>query len=127
MRHAHTCIRVKDLEASILFYREALGYEITREKDHSENGFKLVYMALPGDNSELELTYNIGHDAYEIGDGYGHVAVLADDLEAEHARIKAAGYPVTELKGLPGEATRYFFATDPDGYKTEVIRAQSEI
>ena len=84
MKYAHTCIRVKDLEASIHFYEEALGYKVTREKDHSEDGFKLVYLSLEGDDTELELTYNIGHGAYDLGDGYGHVAVYADDLEAEH-------------------------------------------
>ena len=122
MNYAHTCIRVKDLEASIAFYEKALGYHVTREKDHTADGFKLVYLALEGDKAELELTYNIGHGAYDIGDGYGHVAVYSDDLEADHGRMKAEGFDVTELMGLPGEAPRYFFVTDPDGYKTEVIR-----
>lgn len=122
MNYAHTCIRVKDLEASIAFYEKALGYHVTREKDHTADGFKLVYLALEGDEAELELTYNIGHDAYDIGDGYGHVAVESDDLEADHARMKEEGFELTELMGLPGEAPRYFFVTDPDGYKTEVIR-----
>lgn len=122
MKYAHTCIRVKDLEASIHFYEEALGYKVTREKDHSEDGFKLVYLSLEGDDTELELTYNIGHGDYDLGDGYGHVAVYADDLEAEHRRMKEAGFKVTDLMGLPGDPPRYFFVTDPDGYKTEVIR-----
>ena len=122
MNYAHTCIRVKDLEASIAFYEKALGYHVTREKDHTADGFKLVYLALEGDEAELELTYNIGHGAYDIGDGSGHVAVESDDLEADHARMKEEGFEVTELMGLPGEAPRYFFVTDPDGYKTEVIR-----
>ena len=122
MKYAHTCIRVKDLEASISFYEKALGYKVTREKDHSADGFKLVYLALEGDKPELELTYNIGHGDYNIGAGYGQVAVESDDLEGDHARMKAEGFDVTELMGLPGEAPRYFFVTDPDGYKTEVIR-----
>lgn len=122
MNYAHTCIRVKDLEASIAFYEKALGYHVTREKDHTADSFKLVYLAFEGDEAELELTYNIGHGAYDIGDGYGHVAVESDDLEADHARMKEEGFEVTELMGLPGEAPRYFFVTDPDGYKTEVIR-----
>lgn len=124
MKYAHTCIRVKDLEASIRFYEEALGYQVTREKDHTKDGFKLVYLALEGDETELELTYNIGHEAYDIGNGYGHVAVYAEDLEAEHERMKKAGFDVTELKGLPGDPPRYFFVTDSDGYKTEVIRSK---
>ncbi|MDD7363779.1 MAG: VOC family protein [Peptoniphilus sp.] len=122
MNYAHTCIRVKDLDASIKFYKEALGYQVTREKDHSDDGFKLVYLALDGDDTELELTYNIGHGAYELGDGYGHMALYSDDFEAEYARIKEAGFEVTELMGLPGEEPHYFFVTDPDGYDIEILR-----
>lgn len=122
MEYAHTCIRVKDLEASIDFYTKALGYQVTRRKDFPENKFSLVFLALPGDKVEIELTYNYGHQAYDLGDGYGHVALLSSDLEGDHKRLKEAGYPVTDLSGLPGEAPRYFFVKDPDGYKTEIIR-----
>ncbi|MDO5301192.1 MAG: VOC family protein [Tissierellia bacterium] len=122
MEYAHTCIRVEDLEASINFYEKVLGYHVTGEKDHSDDGFKIVYLALEGDSVELELTYNIGHGPYEIGDGYGHVALYTEDLEGEHERIQTLWEGVGPLKGLPGESPRFFFVEDPDGYKTEIIR-----
>ena len=106
----HTCVRVKDLEASLQFYQEALK-------------FTLVYMQLEDDpDYELELTYNYDHEVYDLGNGYGHIAVGVDDLEATHQAHKEAGYNVTDLSGLPGKPKMYYFITDPDGYKIEVIR-----
>ena len=71
---------------------------------------------------ELELTYNYDHEVYDLGNGYGHIAVGVDDLEATHQAHKEAGYNVTDLSGLPGKPKMYYFITDPDGYKIEVIR-----
>ena len=122
MKFVHTCYRVKDLEASVKFYQEALGFEEIRRSDFPEHKFTLVYMTLPGDTMELELTYNYDHPGYEIGTGYGHIALTTPDLEALHAKHIAAGYEVTDLKGLPGTPPGYYFVTDPDGYKIEVIR-----
>ncbi|AXQ79098.1 lactoylglutathione lyase [Streptococcus chenjunshii] len=123
MKFLHTCIRVKDLEKSLAFYQEALGFKEARRSDFPDAKFTLVYLALPDDpDYELELTYNYGHDAYNLGDGYGHIAVGVDDLEASHAAHKKAGYTVTDLSGLPGKPKMYYFITDPDGYKIEVIR-----
>lgn len=122
MKYAHTCIRVQNLEESISFYTKALGYEVSRKKDFPENEFTLVYLSFPGEEVELELTYNYNHGPYEIGDGYGHVAVFTEDLKAEHKRLKEAGYDVTDLSGLPGQEPHYFFIKDPDGYKTEIIQ-----
>ena len=121
----HTCIRVENLEKSMAFYREALGMEETRRKDYPEHQFTIVYMAFPGDAYELELTYNYDHGPYVIGDGFAHVAYSVDDLEASHAAHKAAGYEVTEPKGLPGNLPNYYFIKDPDGYKIEVIRRKA--
>lgn len=122
MKMAHTCIRVKDLEASIDFYQEALGFEESRRRDFPDHKFTLVYLTLPGDDYELELTYNYDHGAYDLGNGYGHIAIASTDLEALHEKHQAAGYSVTELKGLPGVPPSYYFITDPDGYKIEMIR-----
>lgn len=122
MKMAHTCIRVKDLEASLEFYQKAFGFEETRRRDFPESKFTLVYLSLPGDPYELELTYNYDHPGYDLGNGYGHIAISSDDLEAQHNAHKADGYNVTDLKGLPGTAPSYYFITDPDGYKIEVIR-----
>ena len=103
----HTCVRVKDLEASLKFYKEALGFKEARRNDFPEYKFTLVYLQL---------------EAYDLGDGYGHIAVGVDDLEATHQAHKEAGYTVTDLSGLPGKPKMYYFITDPDGYKIEVIR-----
>ncbi|MHC5249031.1 lactoylglutathione lyase [Enterococcus sp. LJL120] len=122
MKMAHTCVRVKDLEASLKFYQEAFDFEESRRRDFPENEFTLVYLTLPGDDYELELTYNYNHPGYDLGNGYGHIAIAADDLEATHAKHQAAGFNVTDLKGLPGTDPSYYFIVDPDGYKIEVIR-----
>ncbi|MGL9727911.1 lactoylglutathione lyase [Enterococcus sp. DIV0756] len=122
MKMAHTCVRVKDLEASVKFYQEAFGFEESRRRDFPDSKFTLVYLTLPGDDYELELTYNYDHAAYDLGDGYGHIAISSNDLEKLHEEQKNKGFNVTDLKGLPGTDPSYYFITDPDGYKIEVIR-----
>lgn len=120
----HTCIRVKNLEKSISFYQDALGFKETRRKDFPQQQFTLVYLALENDEYELELTYNYHHPGYEIGNGYAHIAISSEHLEQSHATHTAKGYDVTPLKGLPGNPANYYFITDPDGYKIEIIRAK---
>ena len=122
MRLDHVCIRVQDLDESMKFYNEAFGYEVAEKKDYPDDEFTLVYMELPSGGVQLELTYNYNHGPYEMGDGYGHIAIAVDDLEKLHKEQEAKGLNVTELKGLPGEDPHYYFAIDPDGYKIEVIR-----
>jgi len=122
MKMLHTCYRVKDLDASVKFYIEGLGFVEKRRKDFPDDGFTLVYLALPGSDHELELTFNYGSPAYELGNGYSHIAVGTADLEADHAKHKAAGYEVTDMYGLPGSPPNFYFITDPDGYDIEVIR-----
>ena len=120
----HTCIRVMDLEKSLKFYKDALGLIETRRKDFPEYKFTLVYLSNEKGGYEIELTYNYDTEKpYEIGDGFSHTAIGVSDLEAMREKHKALGYLVTDLKGLPGEPPRYYFVTDPDGYKVEVIRA----
>ena len=80
-----------------------------------------MYLGLDGDDYELELTYNYDHGAYDLGDGYGHIAISVSDLEGLYEKHKEAGYDVTDLKGLPGFPPSYYFIKDPDGYKIEVI------
>ena len=120
----HTCLRVENLEKSIAFYADAFGFKELRRKDFPEYKFTIVYLGLEGDDYELELTYNYDHGTYELGDGYGHIAISVEDLEALYEKHKAAGYDVTELKGLPGFPPGYYFIKDPDGYKIEVIRTK---
>ena len=118
----HTCLRVENLEKSIAFYQDAFGFKELRRRDFPDHAFTIVYLGLDGDDYELELTYNYDHGAYDLGDGYGHIAISVSDLEGLYEKHKAAGYDVTDLKGLPGFPPSYYFIKDPDGYKIEVIR-----
>lgn len=125
MKFLHTCVRVKDLEASLTFYQEAFDFQEVRRLDFPAQGFTIAYLALKGhDDYELELTYNYNHDAYDIGDGYGHIAIGVDDLDACHRKHQEAGYTMTTISGLPNGPKMYYFITDPDGYKVEVIDSQ---
>ena len=90
----HTCVRVQNLEESIRFYEEAFGFKETHRKDFPEHKFTIVYLAFEGDDYELELTYNYGHGPYEIGDGYGHIAISAKDLEGLHACKRLRRYRI---------------------------------
>lgn len=121
MKPLHTCVRVKDLETSLTFYKEALSLKEDRRLDFPDQEFTIVYLRAEGYDYEVELTYNYGHGAYELGDGYGHIALGVEDLEASHKAHKEAGYPVTDIKGLPNQKPMFYFITDPDGYKIEII------
>lgn len=119
----HTCYRVQDLDKSLEFYQDLLGFEISRKRDFPEDKFTLVYLKVPGSDYELELTYNYDkEEPYTIGDGYGHIAIGVDDLETTHKEYSETSYEVTELKALSNNSTSYFFIKDPDGYKVEVIQ-----
>lgn len=118
---AHMMIRVEDPEKSIDFYKNAFGFHETKRKEYPKDKFDLIYLADPDETIEVELTHNYGHGSYTIGDGYGHLAIKADDLEESWKRHKELGYEVTELKGLPGKPKDYYFITDPDGFKIEVV------
>jgi len=119
----HTCIRVKNLEESLKFYKDALGLIETRKKDFPEHKFTLVYLSDEIGGYEVELTYNYDVEKpYEIGNGFSHIAIGVDELEEMREKHVELGYEVTPLKGLPGEPPKYYFVTDPDGYKVEVIR-----
>ncbi len=123
MKMLHTCIRVMDLEKSLVFYKEALGLIETRRKDFKQHEFTLVYLSDESGLYELELTYNYHPEKpYEIGNGFSHIAVGTDNLSAWHDKHQQMGYEVTPLKGLPGEPPHYYFVTDPDGYKVEIIK-----
>ena len=125
MKMLHTCIRVMDLEKSLDFYQKALGLVETRRKDFPEHEFTLVYLSDAIGGYELELTYNYNPSKpYELGNGFSHLAVGVNDLEAAHMNHTALGYEVTPLKGLPGQAPNFYFVTDPEGYKVAVIRTE---
>jgi lactoylglutathione lyase len=120
----HSMIRVLDEARSVDFYRRALALEIAERIVF--DSFTLIYMR--GDSSpfELELTINHGRtESYQLGDGYGHLAVVVDDLAAEHARMERDGLspgPMRELQRDGAPFARFFFMQDPDGYRIEVLQ-----
>ncbi|MET3926901.1 VOC family protein [Devosia sp. 2618] len=120
----HSMIRVIDEERSVDYYRRAFGLEIVDRLAFAD--FTLVYLANDTGAFELELTINHGRtEPYNLGDGYGHLAVVVDDVEAEYARFSAEGLTVGKLVDFKNGDTpvaQFFFATDPDGYKIEVIQ-----
>ncbi|UGV25376.1 lactoylglutathione lyase [Rhodopseudomonas boonkerdii] len=120
----HSMIRVLDEARSLDFYKRAFGLEIAERLAFDD--FTLVYLRHPSSPFELELTVNKGRaEPYALGDGYGHLAVMVDDLAAEHARFeqeKLTPGPLRELQHGGKPLARFFFATDPDGYKIEVIQ-----
>lgn len=119
----HTMIRVMDEDASIEFYDKALGLKV-RDR-FAFDDFTLVYLRGDETEVEIELTINKGRsEPYTLGNGYGHIAVTVPDLDAEHARLTAAGIEPTKISDMSHEGVplaRFFFITDPDGYKIEVL------
>jgi lactoylglutathione lyase len=121
MRYVHTCVRVRDPEASMRFY-EALGFE-RRGRLNFETAYN-IYMGLPGDGDTLELTVNRGREeAYDLGDGYNHMALVVDDLDGLLADLKEVGIEPEKPPYAPGGRTEYriCFVADPDGYRIELI------
>lgn len=118
----HACYRVHDLEASMKFYTEVFDFTVTREAKFPEHGFDLVYLVVPGSDFELELTYNYDAEPYTIGNGFSHLALGVDDLESIHTKCLESGYETTKMMGLPGSEPSYFFVSDPDGYRLEVMK-----
>ncbi|WP_282176983.1 VOC family protein [Vibrio nereis] len=122
----HTMIRVSDLERSVKFYRDALELEI--KDQYVFDGFSLTYLANKETGFELELTHN--HDQsepYDLGNGYGHLAVSVGDIESAHQRIKNLGIEAGDIKAFDHQQKHlatFFFITDPDGYKIEFLQRQ---
>ena len=120
----HSMIRVLDEARSLDFYQRAFGLEIADRIAFPD--FALIYLRHPSSPFELELTVNFDRtEPYALGDGYGHLAVVVDDVAAEHARFaqeKLTAGPLRELNHGGKLLARFFFATDPDGYKIEVIQ-----
>lgn len=113
-------IRVLDDKRSIKFYEEVLDLQIAQRSDF--NDFSLIYLSNPEINFELELTYNHGVEVpYDLGNGYGHLAVSVENLEAKHAELIELGYAPLQIKSLTPGSARFFFIQDPDGYKIEFL------
>lgn len=120
----HVMIRVMEEARSLAFYRTALGLDIADRFPFDD--FTLVYLRNPENDFEIELTINHGRtEDYTHGTSYGHVAITVEDLDAEHARLEAAGItpqPIKEFHRDGALMARFFFITDPDGYKIEVLQ-----
>ena len=124
MRILHTMLRVGDLERSIGFYTGVMGMQLLHTTDRPEQKYRLAFVGY-GDESSgavLELTYNYGVDRYDLGAGFGHIAVEVGDAKAACAAVRAKGGTVTRDAGpVKGGTTVIAFVQDPDGYKIELI------
>lgn len=120
----HSMIRVLDEARSVDFYSKAFGLSVADR--FGFDGFTLVYLRNPEADFEVELTINHGRtEPYDLGNGYGHIAFAVDDLEGEHARFTQLGLnpnPVKEFFREGALLAKFFFVTDPDGYKIEVLQ-----
>jgi lactoylglutathione lyase len=128
MRLLHTMLRVGDLERSLAFYTEVLGMRLLRRKDYPGGRFTLAFVGY-GDESDhtvLELTHNWDTSSYEVGDGYGHIALGVDDIHGVCDQIRAKGGRVVREPGpMKHGSTVIAFVEDPDGYKVELIQLSS--
>ncbi|SER21197.1 lactoylglutathione lyase [Faunimonas pinastri] len=120
----HSMVRVLDEARSLDFYQRAFELEIAARLDFDT--FTLIYLSNAESGFELELTVNKGtSEPYDLGNGYGHMAFSVDDIEAEHSRFSGLGFEPTPIRPLAKdgkELARFFFVSDPDGYKIEVIQ-----
>ena len=127
MRFLHTMLRVGDMQRSIDFYTHVMGMQLLRTTDRPEQQYSLAFVGY-GDEKEnavLELTYNYGVDKYDLGGGFGHIAIAVDDAYAACEKIRASGGNVTREPGpVKGGTTVIAFVTDPDGYKIELIQTR---
>ena len=119
----HLVVRVLDEARSIKFYETAFGLNVADRLDYPE--FTLIYLSNSETGFEVELTVNKDRTGpYNLGDGYGHLAVSVDDLDAEHARFAANGLnprKLVEFAPAGEKIARFFFVADPDGYQIEVL------
>lgn len=124
MRLLHTMLRVGDLDRSIAFYTEVLGMRLLRRHDYPEGKFTLAFVGFQdeAEGAVIELTHNWGVESYELGNGYGHIALEVPDAYAACEAIKARGGKVTREAGpMKHGSTVIAFVEDPDGYKIELI------
>lgn len=124
MRLLHTMIRTGDLDRSIAFYTDILGMKLLRRKDYPDGKFTLAFVGY-GDESDhavIELTYNWGVEQYDLGNGFGHIAIEVDDVYATCDTIKQLGGKVIREAGPMKHGTTVIaFIADPDDYKIELI------
>jgi lactoylglutathione lyase len=130
MKFLHTMLRVGDMQRSVDFYTRIIGMTVLRTRDMPEQKYALTFLGFGRGNddgsAELELTYNYGVPAYELGTAFGHLAIGVPDVAATCERIRAAGGKVVRGAGpVKGGTTVIAFVEDPDGYKIELIEQLS--
>ena len=128
MRVLHTMIRVGDLERSIRFYTEVLGMKLLRRHDYPDGKFTLAFVGYGPESEQaaIELTYNYGVDRYDLGSGFGHVALEVEDAAKACEEIKKRGGTVVREAGPMKHGTTVIaFAEDPDGYRIELIQKKA--
>lgn len=124
MRLLHTMLRVGDLDKSIAFYTEVLGMTLLRRKDYPDGRFTLAFVGYgnEAENSVLELTHNWDTPSYDLGNGYGHIAIEVNDVYKACEQIKASGGKVVREAGpMMHGSSILAFVEDPDGYKIELL------
>ena len=127
MRMLHTMLRVGDLDRSIAFYTEVLGMRLLRRQDYPEGKFTLAFVGYgeEADNTVIELTYNWDTDRYDIGNGFGHLAIEVDDVYQATDKIRELGGKIIRDAGPMNAGTTIIaFVEDPDGYPIELIGAK---
>ena len=125
MRMLHTMLRVGNLERSLAFYTEVLGMRLLRKRDYEEGRFTLAFVGYGDEDSTtvLELTHNWDTESYDLGNGYGHIAIAVEDAYQACEESKARGGKVVREAGpMKGGVTVIAFVEDPDGYKVELIQ-----
>ena len=129
MRMLHTMLRVADLERSLNFYIEVLGMKLLRRKDYPSGRFTLAFVGYGDekDNTVLELTHNWDQNQYELGNGYGHIALGVSDIYSTCTAIATKGGRVVREPGpMKHGNTVIAFVEDPDGYKVELIELRNQ-
>lgn len=121
-RFAHSMIRVHDLERSLAFYEQALGLKVARTVDVPEHKFTLVFLSDDDTDFTLELTYNYDHEPYDLGMGYGHIALTVPDLLKSNEHHKSLGLECSPVRYTEEGVPRYYFIEDPDGYEIELLQ-----
>ncbi len=124
MRILHTMLRVGDLQRAIDFYTQVMGMNLIRTTDRPDQKYSLAFVGYGAESEHavLELTFNYGVTQYDLGAGYGHIAIEVPDAVAACQKIKDHGGQVTREAGpVKGGSTVIAFVTDPDGYKIELI------
>lgn len=128
MRILHTMLRTGDLDRSIKFYTEIMGMKLLRREDYPAGEFTLAFLGYgpEAENTAIELTYNWGVDRYEIGTGYGHLAIEVDDVYQATEEVKKRGGKILREAGPMNAGTTIIsFIEDPDGYPVELIGKKS--